>query len=204
MKKQIETTLFIIILLINATFISKAQEYQELKLYSIIDNKMLIKGSKFNFKIVFNRKISDKIEVKFNNDLEHTKYILDNEEIRISSVATNVGVFNISGNILIKRDNKIIKKLPFKQTFYVNNPNVTVINKRGNKILMNNVEQEISVSIEGVLPFNIKLKTDNGEIKKKGILYYIKPEKIGNCNLFIEAELTAENILKKNIEFIVQ
>ena len=181
-----------------------AQNYDGLKMYKCNPNKTVTLGTPAELKFFFNRKITDDLSVNLNAGDSEVSYEVAGEEITVTITPKTVGVKTVTGNIQLKKGDKVIKEFAVNEEIFVREPNTLVINTDSNNKLKLNQANKLQISVEGIPPHKLEVSTDNGEIIKQGVNFVITPNKKGACKVFISGQQVNGNTYKTEYQFVVE
>ncbi len=128
--------------------------------------------------------------------------------------ATSTGPKTWGGVISLKAPNGTMINYPFRESYFVGEPNV-VVSPTGMNVLYTSIENPIDVSVPGVGPDKIKLRVTNGTLTKGKVKnpagqffrgnWIIKPATPGqNVQVFVTAEINGKPNTYAPLDFRVK
>jgi|SRR5665647_474529 len=108
---------------------------------------------------------------------------------------TREGKIEWGGYINYKNPDGIIVAYPFKHTYEVAKPSMTVSPTKMN-VFYAGLDNPVSVSVPGIAPSNVKVSITNGSIQQGAEGYIVRPDKIG-VNSVISVSATIDGTTKE-------
>lgn len=185
-------TNFLIVLTVFLLFAcnSKVEEntnsYDGVKAFVVAKTNMVLVDNYLEAELYFNRKITDSIKVDFGNDFtDGSEISVQSEKIVIKKKCTDIGLHKLEGKISFIRNNEKLAETDISYEYIVTPPVFNVFNRNLCYVMNVNVDNQIEVSVQGVIPSDISLTCNNGKILKNNGGYIVIPEKKGECEVSV-------------------
>lgn len=106
-----------------------------------------------------------------------------------TAACPRVGTYDVKGVIELPRADGSIQPYSFKSSYIVGEP-TAIISADMMNVLYAGIDNPISVSVPGVPTQNISVSINNGQLKKQGNGWVVKPTKVGvNCDISVSAKM---------------
>lgn len=155
----------------------------------IPDASYITKGGQYNARIILAAVDSTK----------RPKITVNGQELEgevYSARCNSVGVFDVKGVIELPRADGSIQPYSFESSYIVGEP-TAIISADMMNVLYAGIDNPVSISVPGVPSQNITVNITNGQLKKQGNSWIIKPTKVGtDCNISVSAKMEDGKVQK--------
>lgn len=142
--------------------------------YVIPESRVVLQGGAYNARIVLSAEDSTQVQSIFVNG----KMLDDSGESLFRASGASVGTFPVEGYIEMKKGDGSLLRRPFSDSYTVIEPMATVAPTLMN-VLYAGIDNEISISVPGVMPQDVMAEITNGVLVKKGSMWMAKPSAVG-------------------------
>ena len=157
--------------------------------YVIPESNIIIQGGTYNARIVLSAEDSTKHPRIFVNGLAMKE---ENNSI-FTTLANTIGTHSVEGYVEIPRADGSVLQRNFNNSYTVVEPMATIAPTLMN-VLYAGIENEISISVPGIAPQDIRASMTNGMLTRKGNLWTAKPRQVGEDAVISVTAKTGEQI----------
>ncbi len=142
--------------------------------YVIPDTRVVLQGGTYNARIVLSAEDSTQVQSIFVNG---KTLDVDNDGIFRANGST-VGTFPVEGYIEMRGGDGAVMRRPFSDSYTVIEPMATIAPTLMN-VLYAGIDNEISISVPGIMPQDVTADITNGTLNRKGSMWVAKPTAVG-------------------------
>lgn len=171
-----------------------------LNAYVIPDSRVVIQGARYNARIVLSAEDSTQTQTVYVNG----KSLGEGTHNTYSVSDSRVGTFPVDGYVELKsRDGNVLRR-SFSDSYTVIEPMATIAPTLMN-VLYAGIENEISVSVPGIMPQDVTATMTNGTLTRKGSVWVATPSRVGqDVEISISARTGAQTVNMASQKFKVR
>lgn len=143
--------------------------------YVIPESKVVIKGSPYTARIVLSAEDSTQVQTTYVNGGK----LEDSAEGVFTASSRSVGEFPVKGYIEMTGGDGNVMRREFSDSYTVIEPMATIAPTLMN-VLYAGIDNEISISVPGIVPNDVIAQMTNGTLTRKGSMWIAKPTKVGS------------------------
>ena len=202
MKIYLKTNYLVVLALLilfgcNPKVDEKNTSYSDLKAYVVSKSNRVLVDDYLQLEVIFNRMVSDSITVDFgDNYISEDEFTVQKESILIKKKCKDIGLHKLDGKIFLVRNGEKLAETEISYEYIVSPPVFNVVNRNLCYEMKVNTENEIEVSVQGVIPSDINITCNNGKILKNDLGYVVIPSEKGECKISV---MIMQNGEMKNI-----
>lgn len=168
--------------------------------YVIPESKVVIQGSPYTARIVLSAEDSTQIQTTYVNGAK----LAESSDGIFTASGGRVGQFPVKGYIEMTSGDGNVMRRQFSDSYTVIEPMATIAPTLMN-VLYAGIDNEISISVPGVVPNDVVAQMTNGTLTRKGTMWVAKPATVGtDVEISISARQGSQTVRMATKKFRVR